>query len=388
MVRSIGSQATSQLKTLPNKKQDLINIQQQLESKAQIYNTLLVKREESAIALASTISNTKVLQEAEPNTQPVKPRSRNIQMLSIVIGIIIPTLIIVILEVLNDKVTSKNDIERLTDATVLGEVGHSQGQQTLVVTTSNRKVIAEQFRILRSNLQYVINSVEKPVIMVTSSFSGEGKSFISTNMGAVMALANKKTVILEFDIRKPKVMSGLGLPKNAGLTNFILGTVTADKLPLPVPSCENLFVLPCGPIPPNPSELLLDPKLTELFSYLRQNFDVVIIDTAPVGMVSDALTLSKYADCTLYIVRQRHTFKKQISLVNEYYLQGKLPKLSIVMNDVKIGSGYGNYGYGYGYGYGSGYFEDEDPKVNNFNKWFGWLGAKNGTEKKRKSKKV
>jgi capsular exopolysaccharide synthesis family protein len=388
MVRSIGSQATSQLKTLPNKKQDLINIQQQLESKAQIYNTLLVKREESAIALASTISNTKVLQEAEPNTQPVKPRSRNIQMLSIVIGIIIPTLIIVILEVLNDKVTSKNDIERLTDATVLGEVGHSQGQQTLVVTTSNRKVIAEQFRILRSNLQYVINSVEKPVIMVTSSFSGEGKSFISTNMGAVMALANKKTVILEFDIRKPKVMSGLGLTKNAGLTNFILGTVTADKLPLPVPGCENLFVLPCGPIPPNPSELLLDPKLTELFSYLRQNFDVVIIDTAPVGMVSDALTLSKYADCTLYIVRQRHTFKKQISLVNEYYLQGKLPKLSIVMNDVKIGGGYGNYGYGYGYGYGSGYFEDEDPKVNNLNKWFGWLGAKNGTEVKRKSKKV
>jgi capsular exopolysaccharide synthesis family protein len=388
MLRSTGSQATSQLKTLPNKKQDLINIQQQLESKAQIYNTLLVKREESAIALASTISNTKVLQEAEPNPQPVKPRSRNIQMLAIVVGIIIPTLIIVILEVLNDKVTSKNDIERLTDATVLGEVGHSQGQQTLVVTTSNRKVIAEQFRILRSNLQYVINSVEKPVIMVTSSFSGEGKSFISTNMGAVMALANKKTVILEFDIRKPKVMSGLGLPKNAGLTNFILGTVTADKLPLPVPSCENLFVLPCGPIPPNPSELLLDPKLTELFSYLRQNFDVVIIDTAPVGMVSDALTLSKYADCTLYIVRQRHTFKKQISLVNEYYLQGKLPKLSIVMNDVKIGSGYGNYGYGYGYGYGSGYFEDEDPKVNNFNKWFGWLGAKNGTEKKRKSKKV
>jgi capsular exopolysaccharide synthesis family protein len=389
-LRATSSQATSQLRTLPNKKQDLINIQQQLESKAQIYNILLAKREESAIALASTISNTKVLMEAAPNTQPVSPNRRNTQILAILIGLVIPTIIIVIVELMNDKVTSRNDIERLTDATILGEVGHSQGDETLVVTFGNRKAIAEQFRILRANLQYVINNVKKPVIMVTSSFSGEGKSFISTNMGAVVALASKKTIVLEFDIRKPKILSGLGLPKVAGLTNFILGTVSVRELPVPVPGHENLFVLPCGPIPPNPSELLLDTKLNELFDYLRENFDVIIMDTAPVGMVSDAITLSKFADCTIYMVRQGHTYKRQIKLVDEYYRQGRLPKLSIVLNDVKSGAAYGSYGYGYGnsYGYGSGYFDDDSPRFSVFTKWFGWLGAKNGTAKKQKTKKV
>lgn len=393
-LRSTGNQAVSQLRTLPNKKQDLLNIQQQLESKALIYNTLLSKREESAIALASTISNTKVLQEALPNLAPVSPNRRNTQILAILIGLVIPTLIIIVLELMNDKVTSRNDVERITDATILGEVGHSQSDQTLVVTAGNRRVIAEQFRILRSNLQYVINHVKKPVIMVTSSFSGEGKSFISTNIGAVMALTNKKTIILEFDIRKPKVMSGLGLPKQSGLSNFILGDVTAADLPVQVPGHNNLFVLPCGPIPPNPSELLLDPKLNELFEYLHQEFDVVIMDTAPVGMVSDALTLSKYAHCTLYMVRQGHTFKKQIALVDDYYRQGKLPKLSIVLNDVKSGIGYGNYGYGggygygYGYGYGAGYFDEEETTATRLNRWFGWLGSKNGKSQKHKKKKV
>lgn len=390
-VQSTGNQAVSQIKTLPGKKQELINIQQQLESKAQIYNTLLAKREESAIALASTISNTKVLLEPVPNKLPVKPNRRTAQIIAVVLGLLIPTIIIAILELLNDKVTSKADIEKLTDATLLGEIGHSSGEKTLIVTTSNRKFIAEQFRVLRSNLQYVLPHTPKPVIMVTSSFSGEGKSFISTNMGAVLALANKKTIILEFDIRKPKIISGLSLPKHAGLTNYILGTATLDELPMKVPGYENFYVLPCGPIPPNPAELLLDTKLTDLFDYLRQNFDVVVMDTAPVGMVSDAMTLGKFADCTLYIVRQGHTYKKQINLVEEYNTQGKLPKISVVMNDVKVkgGYGYGYGGYGYGYGYGAGYFEEETPEPSGLSKWFGWLGHKNGTpQQKRKKKKV
>jgi capsular exopolysaccharide synthesis family protein len=258
-----------------------------------------------------------------------------------------------------------------------------------VVTSGNRKVIAEQFRILRSNLQYILTKAPKPVIMVTSSFSGEGKSFISTNVGAVMALANKKTVILEFDIRKPKIASGLGMTKHAGLTNYILGKVTLESLPVPVEGYENLYVLPCGPIPPNPAELLLDTKLDELFAYLRQNFDVVVMDTAPVGMVSDAMNLSRFADCTLYIVRQGHTYKKQIALIDSHYRDGKLPKISIVVNDVKVQAGYGAYGYGgsYGYGYGSGYFEEEEKQKTGFNKWFGWLGM-NGTTKKLKKDKV
>jgi capsular exopolysaccharide synthesis family protein len=388
--RSSGNEAISQIKTLPTKTQELMNIQNQLEGKMKLYNEMLSKRDISAVTLASTISNTKVMQSAMPNNSPVRPDRRSTQIIAFFIGLLIPTIVIVILELMNDKVNSRHDIERLTEATILGEVGHSFDGITLVVTSGNRRVIAEQFRILRSNLQYILTNTPKPVIMVTSSFSGEGKSFISTNMGAVMALAGKKTVILEFDIRKPKIVSGLDMPKGPGLTNFILGKQTADQLPVLVKGYDNLYVLPCGPIPPNPGELLLDPKLDELFVYLKANFDVVIMDTAPVGMVSDALTLSKYADCTLYIVRQGHTFKKQIGLVDEYYTVGKLPKISVVLNDVKVQAGYGAYGYGrgYGYGYGAGYFEDEPTPPTRIQKWFGWMGAKNGTAKKQKAKKV
>jgi tyrosine-protein kinase Etk/Wzc len=388
-IQGRGGAAQGQIKTMPAKIQMLADIRRDQQTKQVIYNSLTQKREESAIALASQISNTKVLQEATPNMAPIKPNRRNVQLLAIVVGLLLPALFIFVMELLNDKVTTRNDIERITRAPILGEVGHNFGKENLVVTSNNRKVVAEQFRILRSNLQYVLNNIEKPVVLVTSSFSGEGKSFISTNMGAVMALTGKRTIVLEFDIRKPKVLSHLNLPKRPGLTNFLLGKTKLEELPIPVPGNENLFVLACGPVPPNPAELLLDPKLDELFSWLRANFDVVIMDTAPVGMVSDALTLSKYVNATLYIVRQGHTFKKQVGMIDELYQSKKLPKVSLVMNDVKIRSGYGYYGYGrygYGYGYGSGYFEEEEGAQDGLlNRWFGWLDTRKwGKKKKRK----
>ncbi|HEX6333400.1 MAG TPA: polysaccharide biosynthesis tyrosine autokinase [Flavisolibacter sp.] len=385
--------AQSQVRALPAKIQQMAEIRRAQATKLVVYNSLLQKREESAIALASTISNTKVLQDASVNSSPIKPNRRNTQMLAIIIGLVLPAMFIFVLELLNDKITTRQDIERVTNAAILGEVGHSYGKTALVVTTANRSVVAEQFRILRSNLQYVINHIPKPVVLVTSSFSGEGKSFVSTNVGAVMALAGKKTIILEFDIRKPKVLQHLDMMKRPGLTNFLLGKVEMEDLPVAVPGCENLFVLPCGPVPPNPAELLLDPKLDQLFEFLKSNFDVVIMDTAPVGMVSDAMTLSRFANCTLYIVRQGHTYKKQIALLDEFYQQKKLPKLSIVLNDVKLRTGYGYYGYGrygYGYGYGSGYFDDENVREKSIlDKWFGWMnGKKKSGSKKRKSTTV
>jgi capsular exopolysaccharide synthesis family protein len=385
-IQNKGGTAQSLVKTMPSKMQELADIKREQDTKLVIYNSLLQKKEESAIALASQISNTKVLQDAAVNQTPIKPNRRNTQLLAVVIGLVLPSLFIFILELLNDKVTTRNDIEKATSATILGEVGHSFGKDTLVVTNNSRKVVAEQFRILRSNLQYVLNHVSKPVILVTSSFSGEGKSFISTNVGAVMAVTGKKTIILEFDIRKPKILSQLGIAKRAGLTNYLLGKVKPEDLPVAVPGTENLFVLPCGPVPPNPSELLLDPKINELFDHLKNQFDVVIVDTAPVGMVSDAMTLGKFADCTLYIVRQGHTFKKQVVMIDEFYQTNKLPKISIVLNDVKLRSGYGYYGYGryaYGYGHGSGYFEDEAPEPGFLGKWFGWLDTKNWSKKKK-----
>jgi capsular exopolysaccharide synthesis family protein len=289
---------------------------------------------------------------------------------------------------LNDKISTRFDIEKITQAPILGEIGHSFSENTLIVNKTSRTMVAEQFRIIRSNLQYVIQNLQKSVILVTSSFSGEGKSFISTNIAAVLALTGKRTIILEFDIRKPKVLSGLKMARRPGITNFILGKSSIEEIITPVPGQDNLFVLACGPIPPNPSEMLLDPKITELFTWLREKFDVIIIDTAPVGMVSDAMTLSKFADCTLYLVRQGHTFKKQIVLIDELYREDKLPKVSVIINDVKVKPGYGyygygRYGYGYGYGYGSSYYEQEKQPLTRMERILKALDVRRWVRRKR-----
>lgn len=314
-----------------------------------------------------------------------------IQLIAILVGLAIPAIILFIAEVLNDKITTRYDIEKVTAVPIIGEVGHSYSANTLVVTKTSRTMVAEQFRTIRSNLEYIISKIKRPIILVTSSFSGEGKSFVSTNMGAVMGLAGKKTIILEFDIRKPRVLAGLKMGKYKGVINYLAGNSELNDLILQVPDAENLYVLPCGPIPPNPSELLLDPKVETLFEILREQYDVIIIDTAPVGMVSDAMTLGKFADCTLYLARQGHTYKKQIALIDEVYRENKLPKVSVVINDVKLKPGYGYYGYGrYGYGYGyiygekDSYYEQDEPSQRGLGgRIISWLNPVNWFSRKR-----
>ena len=370
--RRRSQESQTQLKLMPRKVKEQLMIEQNLAARQNLYKFLQEKREETAITRASTLSNSNIIEKAYPSGIPVKPNRRAIQILSVLLGLGLPALFIFIKEVLNDKVSTRYDIERLTTAPILGEIGHSYSKDVLIVNKTTRSMVAEQFRIIRSNLQYILNKSEKSTILITSSFSGEGKSYVATNMGAVLALAGKKTVILEFDIRKPKLLSGLGIQKGPGITNFLVGKASLENLIRPVPDQENLFILGCGPVPPNPAELLLDPKMEELFIWVKANFEVILVDTAPVGMVSDAMTLSKFADSTLYLVRQGHTFKKQIALIDEFYVGNKLPKISIVINDVKIKAGYGyygygRYGYGYGYGYGS-YYEEEKPPPNFFEK--------------------
>ena len=381
--------ALNQARALPLKEQRLLEIRAQKSMKEGLVNLLLEKKEQTSISLAGTISNMKVIEDAVANPTPVKPNPQTIYLICLVVGLALPALIVFGIDMFNDKITNRNDIEKLTTVPIIGEVGHSYMEGALVVKPNQRGIVAEQFRVIRSNLQYVLTTVPKPVLLVTSSFSGEGKSFISSNLGAVMSLTNKKTIVLEFDIRKPKILSHLGIPKKPGITNFMLGKVNVEELPIPVPGYENLFVLACGPIPPNPAELLLEPKLEEIFNYLKQHFDAIIIDTAPIGMVSDAMALGRFADASLYIVRQGHTFKKQINLVDEFAAQGKLPKVSIIMNDVKQQVGYGYYGYGrYGYGYGysekSGYFTDEKRPPGMLQQWFGWMDMRKWDRKKSK----
>ncbi|MDO6434166.1 polysaccharide biosynthesis tyrosine autokinase [Flavitalea sp. BT771] len=375
--------------SLPGKSMQLLNIERQQKILEDLYSLLLQKKIETSISSASTISNSRIIEPAIGSSVPVSPDKKKIFTFYFLLGLLIPVGITALREVLKDKVSGRADVEKQTQAPILGEIGHSEGQATLVVALNSRRFISEQFRIIRTNLQYIINRKDRPVIMVTSSFSGEGKSFISTNIGAVMALSGRKTVIMEFDIRKPKIVSGLDLKRKMGITNYIIGKASFEELLVKVEGVDNLYVIPCGPIPPNPAELLLDPRLNELMEEVMKAFEVVIMDTAPVGLVSDAITLGKYADCTLYIIRQGHTFRKQLGMIEDLYVSRKLPSLSLLLNDVKVGAGYyggyygGGYGYygAYGYGHESGYFEDEKRKSNTSNifsplakLWKRWFG--------------
>lgn len=368
------------IQALPGKSLQLMNISRQQKILEELYSFLLQKKLETSISSASTISNSKVIEPAIGSDIAIDPNKKKIYTMYLLFGLAIPIGFIALLELLRDKVRNRADVEKHTHTPILGEIGHSNNEQTLVVTMNNRHFIAEQFRIVRTNLQYIISKIEKPVIMVTSSFSGEGKSFISTNIAAVMALTGKKTVIMEFDIRKPKIVSGLDLKRKMGITNYIIGKASFEELLVKVNDVDNLYVIPCGPIPPNPAELLIDPLLAKLMEEVRNHFDVVIMDTAPVGLVSDAMNLGHYADCTLYIVRQGHTFRKQLMMIEELYAGNKLPRLSLLLNDVKADGGYyGGYGYGYygGYAYGmdSGYFEKDKKKNKSFFQRL-WKGGK------------
>lgn len=364
-----NTEADQAIKSMPGREKQLLEITRQQKILEELYSYLLQKKLETAISSASTISNIRVVEPALGSGAPIKPNRRGMYVLAVFLGVLLPVGIIFLLEYLNDKVKTRADIERYTDAPVIGEIGHSDEPGTLVVTQNNRKFIAEQFRMIRTNFQYVLPNVDKPVILVTSTFSGEGKSFISTNLGAVLAVSGKRTVILEFDIRKPKILKGLGLQERKGITNYIVGAVALDEIIHKVPGAENLYVVPCGPVPPNPAEMLLNEKISHLFDQLRSRFDVVIVDSAPVGLVSDGITLGKHADATIYIVRYNYTLKKQIQMIEDVHRKKKLPKLSLVINDVHVRSGYssyygygGYYGYGYGYGYGSDYFDKQTPK--------------------------
>jgi capsular exopolysaccharide synthesis family protein len=327
-------EADANVRSIPGKQKQLLEVTRRQEILQELYSFLLQKKLETAISSASTTSDIVILEPALAGYSPVSPNRNGLYTIALFLGIALPVGIIFLIEYLNDKVNSKSDISKATNTPILGEVGHAQEENALIVKQNDRSYIAEQFRIMRSNLQYVLPKNEKPVILVTSSFSGEGKSFVSTNLGAVMALSGKRTIILELDIRKPRIMKGLGMNERKGITNFLVSDIDVRDITHSVPDVENLFVIPCGPVPPNPSEMLLDPKLETLFNELKKNYDAIVIDSAPVGLVSDAISLSRFANACVYIVRHNFTSKKQLKLIDDLYVDKKLPNLSIVINDI------------------------------------------------------
>ncbi len=352
---------SSRLRTVPAKERNYLDFARQQNLKQELYLYLLQKREETAISKTSTISSSRIIDYSKSELVPFKPKRSVFAMIGIIIGILIPAVYLIIKELLNVRVQVKSDIERATSAPTLGEISHNNEDKSLVVDGSSRSVIAEQFRSLRTNLQYVIDPSKSNVLLFTSSMSGEGKSFLSLNIGSSLAITGKKVVFLELDLRKPKLSQSVGMDNQNGYTNYVIST-QFDVSPLVQPMWfnENAHLISSGPTPPNPAELLLNPKLHELIDQLKKTYDYIIIDSAPIGLVTDALILEKFADIMFYVVRQNYTYKSQLQIINDLRQNRKAKNLYLIINDVKSEKG-GYYGYGQHYGYGN-YIEGDNSK--------------------------
>lgn len=356
-----------QIRAIPTNERQLLQIMRQQQIKEQLFLYLLQKREETAISIAAQTANARLL-DAPVKTGIVSPDRQRIYLMFILLGLGLPAGIIFLRDYFDNKIYSKQDIQRLTGAPFLGMISASSKEDRVVVRRGSRSAVAEMFRMLRTNLSYLSGGQpEDKVTLVTSSISGEGKSFITINLGISEALAGKKTILLGFDLRKPRLAKYLtGQTASVGLTNYLVGQAALEDVIQPVPGEQNIDFIGCGPIPPNPAELIMSPATKELFQKLRETYDCIVVDTAPLVLVTDALLLAGLADRSIIVTHFGKTNKQLLSVIDEAYQQQKLPKLGIVLNGVQRRrgygygyGGYGGYGYGYGYGYGSGYYDDE-----------------------------
>ena len=346
---------TQQIRQVPGKERIFLDYSRQQEIKQELYLFLLKKREESAISKSSNLATARIIDAAKSESRPFKPKSTLMYALGLLLGFLLPGAILYLQDLLSRRIRNKQDILDNTPVPIIAEIGHNDEDH---VVFDNRSPLAEQFRALRTNLQFVLSNADEKVIMLTSTMSGEGKSFVSTSLASVLALSGKKVVLMEMDLRKPKISEKLGLSNFSGFSTYSIGKTSVSELIKPSGFNDNCFVISSGPIPPNPTELILQERTRHLFQELRNQFDYIIIDTAPIGLVTDAQLLAKYADATMYLVRQRYTFKNQLMLPKELYINKKFPKLNIVVNDVKVGDEYG-YGYGYGaYGENEGKYQE------------------------------
>ncbi|WP_461453541.1 GumC family protein [Mucilaginibacter sp.] len=361
-----------QLKEMPSKQRVYLDFQRQQQLKQELYLFLLQKREETAISKTSTISSSRIIDYAKSDFSPFKPKGSLIYLVGLLVGLIIPGAYLAIKELLNIRINTKADIEKLTSISIIGEISHNKDGNSLIVTNNSRSVISEQFRSLRTNLQYALNSSKSNVLLFTSSMSGEGKSFLSLNLGSALALTDKKVIFMELDLRKPKLSENMGLDNSDGFTNYIVSdSMDFKRIIKPTWFSKNCFIISSGPIPPNPSELLINGKLEQLINELKKEYDFIIMDCAPIGLVTDALLLERFADVTFYVVRQNYTYKSQLNIANDIKNNKKVKNLYLLVNDIKAqGGGYSSYGQGYGYGYGYGEYNNNNDKQDIFyKKW-------------------
>ncbi|MFT0245990.1 GumC family protein [Bacteroides thetaiotaomicron] len=373
-----ASRFSRRISDAPGQERQFVSIARQQEIKAGLYLMLLQKREENAIALAATANNAKIIDEAIADDIPVSPKRRMIYLIALVLGVGIPVGIIYLIGLTKFKLEGRADVEKLTTVPIVGDIPltdeKNEKDGSIAVFENQNNLMSETFRNIRTNLQFMLQN-DKKVILVTSTVSGEGKSFISANLAISLSLLGKKVVIVGLDIRKPGLNRVFRLStKEKGITLYLANPET-DLMSLVQPSDinQNLYILPGGTVPPNPTELLARDGLDKAIEILKKNFDYVILDTAPVGMVTDTLLIGRVADLSVYVCRADYTHKVEYTLINELAEEKKLPNLCTVINGVDLKRrkygyyyGYGKYGkyYGYGkrYGYGYGYGQEKGAK--------------------------
>ena len=355
----------------PGQERQLVNISRQQEIKAGLYLMLLQKREENAITLASTANNARIVDEALADAIPVSPKGKMIYLVALILGVALPVAVIYIIELFKYKIEGRADVEKITSLPIVGDVPFSENKSSegaIVVHENQNDLMAETFRNVRTNVLYMMKSNEK-VILVTSTTTGEGKTFIASNLAVSLALLGKKIVIVGLDIRKPSLNKAFNLShREQGISQFLANPEHTDLMSLVQVSRinANLSILPGGPIPPNPTELVARESLPQAIDILKKHFDYIILDTAPIGMVTDTLLISRVANASIYVCRADYTHKADYTLINELGEQKKLPNLCTIINGLDMKKkkygyyyGYGKYGkyYGYGkkYGYGYGY---------------------------------
>ncbi|WP_346712684.1 polysaccharide biosynthesis tyrosine autokinase [Mediterranea massiliensis] len=354
----------------PTQERQYMSIQRQQTIKADLYLMLLQKREENNITLAATANKAKIIDDAMAGNAPVSPKGKMIYLLALVAGIGLPVAVIYILQLLSFRIEGRADVERLTTVPILGDVPLSdEGQGPIAVRENENNLMTETFRNLRTNLLFLLDGPQKNVILVTSTMSGEGKTFIASNLAVSLALLGKKVIIVGLDIRKPGLNKVFHIShRQRGITQYLSAPqdTTLDELIQPSGIHPNLDLLPGGVVPPNPTELVARPALDDVIRQLRGRYDYVVLDTAPIGMVTDTQLIARTADISLYVCRADYTHKNDYRLINELQQQKRLPGLCTVINGLDMTQkkygyyyGYGKYGryYGYGkkYGYGYGY---------------------------------
>ncbi|MDQ1167527.1 MULTISPECIES: polysaccharide biosynthesis tyrosine autokinase [unclassified Flavobacterium] len=364
LVNAKIGQAESTVRKLPAEQQELLKIKRKYDLNDNIYTEFLQKRNEAEIVKASNLSDIHFIDPAKDiGGGLIGPKTSVNYVMALFLGTLIPLLFVFAIFFINNSIQNTEDISKLTQIPLLGVIGINKDTKSLAVFDKPKSALSEAFRGIRSSLQFLYKKQQvsgSKTLMITSSISGEGKTFCSINIATVFALSEKKTVIVGLDLRKPRLADEFELTTPLGVVNYLIKQNSLEEITNST-QIPNLDVILSGPIPPNPSELILSDAMKELIDELKQKYDYVILDTPPVGLVADSLELVQFADVTLYIVRQNYTKKEMITLLNTRIKRGELNNVSIVLNGYENKAKYGTaYGYGYGYGaYSNGYHEEE-----------------------------